>query len=392
MLQSDNQYSKLRWLLTLAGLFFYVFDIWTDVGLALKFFLNGNYVWSGLTVMFVLTGLLVTQIFSLAWYWDDMNNVFINPQGKSSISGSTKCGLAALHIFGMGIFARYYHLLKKGIAVIWTSANSYTDEEIRDVHKRLFGLATDLSMLRLFEAFLESVPQLLLQLYIMLDNDEGSVLQYLSVAFSFFNAAWALVDYRRCLRRSLPHIREMPSGLPTAIYLLYKLGTITSHILSYSLLLMLSTYSTIALTVIWLLGTIWTHLLRTNFCESRRLEILYRAVVGVVLMFTFFNVKGQNTKVPMIIYYFFYYSVNLAGPLLLLFLKQDLQTSTFLLVSIGLIYGCSVLGMLCLLVYYLFLHPRGKQREADEVDNVCEVDGVGIETETTSRMRKFLQP
>lgn len=392
MLQSDNQYTKLRWLLTLAGLFFYVFDICTDIGLALKFFLNGDYVWSGLTVMFVLTGLLVTQIFSFAWYWDDMSNVFINPQGKSSISGSKKCGLAALHVFGMGIFTRYYHLLKKGIDVIWTSANYYKDEEIRDVHKRLFGLATDLSMLRLFEAFLESVPQLLLQLYIMLGHDEGSLLQYLSVAFSFFNAAWALVDYRRCLRRSLPHIREMPSGLPTAVYLLYKLGTITSHILSYSLFLMLSTYSTIALTVIWLLGMLWTHLLRTNFCESRSLEILYRAVVGVILMFTFFNVKGQNTKVPMIIYYFFYYVVNLAGPLLLLFLKQDLQTSTFLLVSIGLIYGCSVLGMLCLLVYYLFLHPRGNQREADEVDNVYEVDGLGIETETTSRMRKFLQP
>lgn len=386
MLQSDNQYSKLRWFLTLVGLFFYVFDIWTDVGLALKHFQDRHYVWSGLTVSFVLTGLLVTQIFSFAWYWDDMSNVFINPQGKSSISGQTKCGLAALHVFGMGIFTRYYHLLKKGINVICTSTNSYAEEEIRDEHKRLFGLATDLSMLRLFEAFLESVPQLLLQLYIILGHDEGSVMQYISVAFSFFNAAWALVDYRRCLRRSLPHIREMPSGLPTAIYLFYKLCTITSHILSYSLLLMLSTYSTIALTVIWLLGTLWTHLLRTNFCESRSLEILYRTVVGVILMFTFFNVKGQNTKVPMIIYYSFYYVVNLAAPILLYFLKQDLQRSTFLLVSIGLIYGCSVLGMLCLLVYYLFLHPRGKQREADEVD------GLGKEMETTSRISKFLQP
>uniref|UniRef100_A0A3Q1EGA4 XK-related protein n=1 Tax=Acanthochromis polyacanthus TaxID=80966 RepID=A0A3Q1EGA4_9TELE len=386
MLQSDNQYSKLRWLLTLGGLFLYVFDIWTDVGLALKHFQDGHYVWSGLTVMFVLTGLLVTQIFSIAWYWDDMSNVFINPQGKSSTSGRTKCGLAALHVFGMGVFTRYYHLLKKGIDVIWTSTNSYTEEEIRDVHKILFGLATDLSMLRLFEAFLESVPQLLLQIYIILGHDEGSVMQYLSVAFSFFNAAWALVDYRRCLRRSLPNIREMPSGLPTAIYLLYKLCTITSHILSYSLLLMLSTYSTIALTVVWLLGTVWTHLLHTNFCESRSLEILYRAVVGVILTFTFFNVKGQNTKVPMIIYYSFYYVVNFAAPILLYFFKQDLQTSTFLLVSIGLISGCSVLGMLCLLVYYLFLHPRGKQREADEVDGLRE------ETETTSRISRFLQP
>lgn len=386
MLQSDFQYSKLRWLLTLAGLFLYVFDIWTDVGLALKYFQDSQYVWSGLTVMFVLTGLVVTQIFSFVWYLDDMSDVFINPEGKSSISGRSKCGLAALHVFGMGIFTRYYHLLKKGIDVIWTSTNFYTEDEIRDVHKRLFCMATDLSMLKLFEAFLESVPQLLLQLYILLGHDEGSVMQYLSVAFSFFNAAWALVDYRRCLRRSLPHIREMPSGLPTAVYLLYKLCTITSHILSYSLLLILSTYSTIGLTVVWLLGTIWTHLLQTNFCTSRSLEMLYRAVVGVILMFTFFNVKGQDTKVPMVIYYFFCSVVNVAAPLLLVFLKQDLQTSTFCLAVFGLIFGCSVLGLLCLVVYYLFLHPRGKQREVDEVD------GLGKETETTSRIRNFLQP
>lgn len=48
---------------------------------------------------------------------------------------------------------------------------------MRDVHQKLFGLATDLSMLKLFEAFLESVPQLLLQLYILLDQKEVSIMQ-----------------------------------------------------------------------------------------------------------------------------------------------------------------------------------------------------------------------
>lgn len=38
-------------------------------------------------------------------------------------------------------------------------------------------MATDLSMLKLFETFLESVPQLLLQLYILLAHGGSSVLQ-----------------------------------------------------------------------------------------------------------------------------------------------------------------------------------------------------------------------
>lgn len=254
------------------------------------------------------------------------------------------------------------------------------------VHHGLFCMATDLSMLKLFEAFLESAPQLLLQLYVLLGHDERSPVQYLSVTLSCFNLAWALVDYRRCLRRSLPHVTEMPSGIPTAVYLLYKLCTISSLILSFSLLITLSKYSTVGFTVLWLLATIWTHTLQTSFCSSRGLELLYRAVVGVILTFTFFNVKGQNTKVAMIVYYFTHFLIYFTALLLMSLLKPEMRTSsTFLTVS-GLIIGGSVLGLVCLVLYYLFLHPRGKDLVGDEVD------GLGQETEYARRVRNAMQP
>lgn len=194
------------------------------------------------------------------------------------------------------------------------------------------------------------------------------------------------MDYRRCLRRSLPHVRAVPSGLPTVVYILYKFCTISSHILSYSLLLMLSTYSTIALVILWLLGITWTHLLHTNFCSSRSLEFLYRAVIGVILTFTYFNVKGQDTRISMAIYYFFYSLIHIAAPILLYFLKPELQTVTFFQPVSGLILGGSLLGLVCLVAYYHLLHPRGKLRVADEVD------GLGKEAAATRRIRHFLQP
>lgn len=195
--------------------------------------------------------------------------------------------------------------------------------------------------------------------------------------------AWSLVDYRSCFRRSLPDATDMPSGLPTAVYLLYKLGTITSAVLAYSLLLTLSVYSTIGVSVFWLLGTMWAHWLQTDFCTSRALELLYRAVVGVILLFSFFNVKGQNTKKAMLFYYFSHGVVTVTAPLLLAFLKPELQSTVYLWVVCGLVSGGLLVGLLCLVLYYRFLHP--KPRELDEVD------GLKIETATAKRLRTCLQ-
>lgn len=101
MQQSDAQFSKLRWLLTLGGLFLYVGDIGTDIGLALMYFRESQYTWTGLTVMFILIGMLVTQTFSYAWFWDDMK------KGELIAAGGSKRLFTALHVFGMGIFTRY---------------------------------------------------------------------------------------------------------------------------------------------------------------------------------------------------------------------------------------------------------------------------------------------
>ena len=107
MLQSEVQsYAKHRWLLTIAGLLFYVVDVLTDVLLALRYFQQKDYLWCALTLTCVLTGLLVTQIFSYSWYWDDINDPLQNPDGEPEISGMSRGAIAALHLLGVGIFTR----------------------------------------------------------------------------------------------------------------------------------------------------------------------------------------------------------------------------------------------------------------------------------------------
>ncbi|XP_008394578.1 XK-related protein 9 [Poecilia reticulata] len=400
MEQSDKQFSKWRWLLALVGLFMYLGDICTDTALVLRYFHEKLYVWSGLTALFIITGLTVNQIFSYAWFLEDMH--------KNVMDSKPKRRYLVLHIFGMGILLRSCQLLKQGYKEIWgqemphnqTSENGDEEGSSASHHSKLFSDTADLSMLKLFETFLESAPQLLLQLYIHQNHEEWSVLQSISMVFSFFNLAWSLVDYRICLRKSLPQSRELPSGLPTAVYLLYKLFTITSLILSYSLLLILSVYSTVGFTSLWLLGTIRAHRLETSFCSSGALELLYRGVIGAILVFTFFNVKGQGTKRDMTVYYFFWTVINFSTPLLMFFLKPELKTITFLLVVSGVIYGGSLLGLILLVLYYRFLHPKQEAKKlSDQVDGQENMNGQenvdGQEKETTPstrRTREFIKP
>ncbi|XP_051971208.1 XK-related protein 9-like [Xyrauchen texanus] len=349
MTSTRGDFSTFRWLCTIIGFIFYLGDIGSDLLLTVQYFRAGHLTWAALTLVFILSGSLCIQIFSYAWFNDDKRD-------KEEDSLSTG-HLIGIHVLQIGIITRYLDLIKRGFKALW----------FNQVQSRLFDFATDLSMLRLFETFLESVPQLVLQLYIILEHNHRSTLQYISMAVSFLNIAWSTVDYRRCLRHSLPHVNEMPCGIPTVVYLLYKVLTITPRILSLTLFIMLSTFSTLAMAFIWLLGTFWACLEKTDFCTSRVLEYVYRATVGVILIFTFFNIKGENTKVPMTTYYIFSVSQNLAAPILLCLFKPESEGTDYFLPIILFILMSNSLGLGFLGIYYSHLHPR---KVADEIDGM----------------------
>lgn len=69
-------------------------DIVTDIFLFVNYIKKGQYLWGGMTMMFVVTGTLSTQPFSYVWYRDD------DEEPKT-----LKAGLA-VHLFGLGTIFR----------------------------------------------------------------------------------------------------------------------------------------------------------------------------------------------------------------------------------------------------------------------------------------------
>lgn len=196
--------------------------------------------------------------------------------------------------------------------------------------------------------------------------------------------SWSTVDYQVALRKSLPDKKLFNGPCPKLVYLFYKLFTILSWMLSVVLLLFLNVkIAFLLLLFLWLLGIFWAFKEQTDFCVSTSMEILYRIVVGFILIFTFFNIKGQNTKCPMSCYYIVRVLVTLGILIVFWFYPLSIfNADYFIPVSITIVLSL-LLGIIFLLVYYGTFHPnRSEETKLDEVD--------GKPVQRGCRMKYFL--
>lgn len=210
-----------------------------------------------------------------------------------------------------------------------------------------------------------------------------------AIFMSFCGISISTVDYQVSLRKSLPDKDEF-HVLSKLVYLLYKLFTITSWILSISLITLLSVRTSVILLIfLWICGFTWTLKQHTTFCKSMKMEYLYRTVVGIILIFTFFNIKGRKTNCCISIYYATHTVVTLGILLVYMFWKPSvIKGIDFIIVSILTVLSL-VLGIIFLAVYYRRFHPTAYCRPqacSDEVDGETEQK----DRVKTSRFQNFV--
>ncbi|XP_068955624.1 XK-related protein 9 [Petaurus breviceps papuanus] len=374
------QFMKWNFVMLVLGSLIYVTDLIVDIRVSVIFFYKGQNILGILTMSFVLIAAAVVQCFSFMWYKEDFQKT-----GQKGLS----CSLL-IHCSQGGIFTRYWFALRKGYCLAFQCSSSKdlsgastltqdpthfstpSREEPADPHQNMINEVADLSMLRLFEIYLEASPQLLVQLYVLMESGHSGFSEVAAIVVSCCAISWSTVDYHIALRKSLPDKKLLSGVCPKLMYLLYKQLTFVSWILSVSLLIRLNVnLGLILLFILWLSGITWACKQQTTFCASKCMEILYRVVVGFILIFTFFNVKGENTKFSMSAYYFMRVLVTLGILVVFWFCtppteRQDFFRAVTIIVAVAL-----ALGILFLIVYYTSFHPN----KTEEKKTFDELDG-----------------
>uniref|UniRef100_A0A8C3JUY6 XK-related protein n=1 Tax=Calidris pygmaea TaxID=425635 RepID=A0A8C3JUY6_9CHAR len=226
----------------------------------------------------------------------------------------------------------------------------------RKEHQRRFYWAmmyeyADVNMLRLLETFLESAPQLVLQLCIMIQKNRAETLP----------CKWLpLIPTPSPAPPHLPILPASPRPPGALIHLFWRLFTISSRVLSFALFASIfQLYFGIFVVVHWCAMAFWIIHGGTDFCMSKWEEILFNMVVGIVYIFCWFNVKEGRTRYRMFAYYTVVLTENAALTLLWYFYRDPETTDSYAVPALCCVFLSFAAGIALMLLYYGLLHPMG---------------------------------
>ncbi|XP_074085004.1 XK-related protein 7 [Macrotis lagotis] len=388
----------------LCALLVFFSDGATDLWLAADYYLQGQPVLFGLTLLFALLPSLVVQLLSFRWFVYDYSSAGAGPGAaatafstKDSTSASVSAGAAfstkdsgpgpgpgvpappalsgarrprrrccrlcvwllqsLVHVLQLGQVWRYLRAMYLGLQSRW-----HGEQLRRHFYWRMMFESADISMLRLLEAFLKSAPQLVLQLSIMVLQGHlpplAPVSTGLSASASLVSLAWIIASYQKVLRDSRDDKRAM-SYKGAIVQILWHLFTIAARALAFALFAsVFQLYFGIFIVAHWCVMTFWVIQGETDFCMSKWEEIIYNMVVGIIYIFCWFNVKEGPSRCRMSIYYCIVLVENaaLTG---FWYYNHNFPTDFSALIMVCVVAASFALGIFFMLVYYCLLHPNG---------------------------------
>lgn len=320
-------------------------DLITDSAVACFHYLNNDYWYCALTLAFIILPTFITTSISLRWYIVDSQI-----QGAEPVSKTQWINRFIFHTLQIAPVLRYYESLQYGLKFRKTE----DPVEKKKIYMKMIYEDADATMLRLFESFMESAPQLMLQVYIITRNypfDDyeywTAIVQVMSISSSLISISWSLVSYSKSLRISLSNKIPM-TYRSIAVMFLWEFFSITARMIALALFTSAFVkYVGFVCLAHWLLMTLWIYSMKTSFCNTKCEEIGFNAVLGVIFIFCYFNPIDTPTRFRYITFYAFMFLEN---SIFMALWSRNVQYERWIKdVAIYTHYSCFLLGI-CIMV------------------------------------------
>eukprot|EP00066_Takifugu_rubripes_P018297 XP_011607563.1 PREDICTED: XK-related protein 8 isoform X1 [Takifugu rubripes] len=362
-----SNYSWIDFVFSVIGVFTFFVDWGADVWVATEFYSRGDFFWFGLLVSLMVLSSVLVQMFS--WFWlkydRELPDVCRQSGGGTVLFGDRVQLSWLLHVLQLGFLCRHISAIRQGFRVWWRQ---------QEGSEYAVYLTHDLSMLRLIETFSESAPQLTLMVHVMLCTNRARTVQFVSVAASTTSIAWMVVDYHRSLRAFLPDKAKQGWG-SSLIYFLWNFLLIAPRVAALALFAsVVGGFVAVHFLLLWCVFVMWAWLQGTEFMDSVCGEGLYRATVGIIWYFSWFNVAEGQTRGRSIIYHSF---ITTDGGILLLTwwcYRDPVQTEPYGLALLVTLLFSYLLGLLFKTVYYCCFHPTMRRPPARESSDLPDAE------------------
>ncbi|CAG2246197.1 unnamed protein product [Mytilus edulis] len=345
---------------TIIGIILYYYDIISDIYLAEEYFRLKRWEAFAFTASFILFPLLILNSINISWYIRD----FIAERRKKS--EVTEFSVWFLRIFCSmpllsGPVARNIEYMYHGMK---TRSVKSSELDIRYHYRQMKYEDTDAAMLTMFEAFLESAPQLILQMYIILtDTHDDSILlhivQGIAIFGSWISVSGSLVSYQNALRASHSSKDSDVSARGTILYYLWRTCEVGPRMIVFAVFAAQFKYYMLLAVLIphWIIMSVWIAFQKPDVYTKRFEKIIFNIVLGYILILSYQSVQQGRTRYKLLLYYFITYMENLAMIAAWAHFT-DHREDWYYFPIIGFVICSMVLHILALLLYYKIYRPR----------------------------------
>ncbi|XP_011177524.1 XK-related protein 6 [Zeugodacus cucurbitae] len=285
-------------------------------------------------------------------------------QDKKFDGGIKEATKTTILVLVSSVFLRYWNTLIYSVKCKRAELQGNRDEQL-EYYNSTTKEESDIALIRLFECFMETAPQKILLLSIILmQENQISATQILMVLLYLLSVPGTLFSYNRCIRAAQPNKNKL-SYWYMAPHLCWHFCISISRIFCIAFVA--------ALFPLWLIVSCILHAVTLGFVTYivERPEFssaiafhnfLFCIALGFVYIFIYIPVKEAPTRYKYAMYYLICSIENIICVVLFIYNPPNhLRESPRLFYAICILaVALYYVGIICMLIYYKNYHPNVK--------------------------------